>query len=62
MGQLARIAKGRLPIIGAGGINDGPSAAAMLSAGAALVQVYTGLIYRGPELVREIAEMAAGRE
>jgi dihydroorotate dehydrogenase len=54
VGQLAGMAKGRLPIIGAGGINDGPSAAAMLSAGAALVQVYTGLVYQGPFLVRSI--------
>ncbi len=51
-----------IPIIGVGGINCAQDAADKLDAGAALVQVYTGLIYRGPELVREIAEMAAGRD
>ena len=52
--RLAHITEGRLSIIGAGGINDGPSAAAMLSTGAALIQVYTGLVYEGPFLVRTI--------
>jgi dihydroorotate dehydrogenase len=37
-------------VIGCGGIDDGPSARAMLSAGANLIQVYTGLVYRGPFL------------
>lgn len=52
--RLAGVVDGRLPIIGVGGINDGPSAAAMLSSGAALIQVYTGLVYQGPFLVRSI--------
>jgi dihydroorotate dehydrogenase len=52
--HLAREVDGRLPIVGVGGIDDGPSAAAMLSVGAALIQVYTGLVYRGPYLVRSI--------
>lgn len=43
-----------MPIIGAGGIHDATSAAAMLSAGASLIQIYTGLIYRGPALLRDI--------
>ncbi|MGB1683406.1 MAG: quinone-dependent dihydroorotate dehydrogenase [Arenicellales bacterium] len=42
------------PIIGAGGIDDADSAIAMLDAGANLIQIYTGLIYRGPSLLREI--------
>lgn len=42
------------PIIGVGGIDDADSANAMLSAGANLLQVYTGLIYRGPTLLRSI--------
>jgi len=41
------------PIIGAGGILKGEHARAMMDAGAHAVQLYTGLIYRGPELVRE---------
>ena len=51
-----------IPVIGVGGILSAENAAEKLDAGAALVQVYTGLIYRGPQLIREIAEMAAARE
>ncbi|MFO7993180.1 MAG: quinone-dependent dihydroorotate dehydrogenase [Marinobacter sp.] len=45
-----------LPIIGVGGITDGNSAAEKIRAGAKLVQVYTGFIYRGPALIRESVE------
>jgi dihydroorotate dehydrogenase len=51
---IAQRTQGRLPIIGVGGIDSPESAAAMLEAGAHLVQVYTGLIYQGPGLVKEI--------
>lgn len=51
--QLARALAGELPIIAAGGILDGRNARAKLDAGAALVQLYSGLVYRGPGLVRE---------
>ncbi len=47
---------GRLPIIGVGGIMNPEDAKIMLDNGAALIQVYTGLIYAGPGLVREIVE------
>ena len=47
---------GELPVIAAGGVTDGARATAKLEAGAALVQVYSGLIYRGPDLVRECAQ------
>ncbi|MDM8357921.1 quinone-dependent dihydroorotate dehydrogenase [Pandoraea communis] len=47
---------GALPIIGVGGILSGADARAKLDAGASLVQVYSGLIYRGPELVRECVQ------
>ena len=43
------------PIIGVGGILSGADALAKLQAGADVVQIYTGLIYRGPALVREVA-------
>ena len=43
------------PIIGAGGVMSGADACAKIDAGATLVQVYTGLVYRGPALVRECA-------
>lgn len=45
-----------LPIIGVGGIMDGESAAEKIRAGAKLVQIYTGFIYRGPELIKEAVE------
>ena len=45
-----------LPIIGVGGIMDGETAMAKMKLGASLVQVYTGLIYAGPGLVRECAQ------
>jgi dihydroorotate dehydrogenase len=51
--KLAARLNGALPIIGAGGILSGADACAKRDAGASLVQVYTGLIYRGPALVRE---------
>jgi dihydroorotate dehydrogenase len=44
-----------IPIIGVGGIFSGKDAVAKIEAGASLVQVYSGLIYRGPALVRECA-------
>ncbi|MBN9096361.1 dihydroorotate dehydrogenase (quinone), partial [Pandoraea pnomenusa] len=53
---LAAELGGALPIIGVGGILSGADARAKLDAGASLVQVYSGLIYRGPELVRECVE------
>ncbi|HRJ53581.1 MAG TPA: quinone-dependent dihydroorotate dehydrogenase [Candidatus Thiothrix moscowensis] len=46
----------QIPIIGVGGILSGQDAQAKLDAGASLVQVYSGFIYRGPELVRECVE------
>jgi dihydroorotate dehydrogenase len=45
----------RVPIVGVGGVLSGADACAKLDAGADLVQVYTGLIYRGPGLVSECA-------
>ncbi|AJE99554.1 quinone-dependent dihydroorotate dehydrogenase [Pandoraea apista] len=53
---LATELGGALPIIGVGGILSGADAKAKLDAGASLVQVYSGLIYRGPELVRECVQ------
>ncbi|QIL89342.1 quinone-dependent dihydroorotate dehydrogenase [Microbulbifer sp. SH-1] len=57
--------KGEIPIIGVGGIFDGESAADKIRAGATAVQIYSGFIYRGPEVIREaaaaIAELHKGR-
>ena len=48
--------KGRVPIIGCGGVVDAASAQAKIAAGASLLQCYTGLLYRGPGLLGEVAE------
>ena len=53
--QLAAALQGQLPIIGVGGIMKGEDAAEKIQAGAALVQVYSGLIYRGTDLIAECA-------
>ena len=53
--QLATALQGALPIIGVGGIMRGEDAAEKIQAGAALVQVYSGLVYRGTDLIAECA-------
>ncbi len=53
--QLRAALGSAFPVIGVGGIMSGDDAVAKLRAGADLVQIYTGLIYRGPALVGEIA-------
>jgi dihydroorotate dehydrogenase len=52
---LAAELGGEVPLIGAGGIMSGADAAEKFARGAALVQLYTGLIYRGPALIAECA-------
>lgn len=59
---LADELAGRLPIIGVGGIFSGADAAAKIAAGASLVQLYSGFIYRGPELVRECVDAIAAAQ
>lgn len=54
--RLLRAQLPTLPIIGVGGIDSGDAASAKIAAGADLVQLYSGLIYQGPGLVRECAE------
>ncbi len=49
----------KVPIIGVGGIVSGADAAAKIAAGARLVQLYTGFIYRGPDLIAEVADAIA---
>jgi dihydroorotate dehydrogenase len=53
---LTQALKGEIPIIAAGGVTSGAQARAKLAAGASLVQIYSGLIYRGPVLVKECIE------
>jgi dihydroorotate dehydrogenase len=56
---LAAELAGALPIIGVGGIMSGADAREKIAAGATLVQLYTGLIYKGPDLVAEVANALA---
>jgi dihydroorotate dehydrogenase len=56
---LAAELKGAIPIIAAGGITEGRHAAEKIEAGASLVQVYSGFIYRGPALIRESVDAIA---
>ena len=57
--KLAAALAGEVPIVGVGGIMQGSDAAAKIEAGASLVQIYTGFIYSGPELIAEAATAAA---
>ena len=57
--RLAQALDGALPVIGVGGILSGTDAKEKIEAGAKLVQIYTGLIYRGPELVAECGHALA---
>ncbi len=51
--KLAAALAGEVPIIAVGGVTDGAKAKAKLAAGAQLVQVYSGLVYHGPGLVKD---------
>ncbi len=59
---IARATSGRLPIVGVGGIEDVETAAEKLDAGATLVQIYTGMIYRGAGLAAALAHGLADRQ
>ena len=50
---FANTLQGQIPLIGVGGILDGQQAQAKIEAGASLVQIYSGLIYRGPDLIHD---------
>lgn len=62
IGYIARATAGRLPLIGVGGITDVAGAAEKLDAGATLVQVYTGMIYRGPFFAAALGQGLAARQ
>jgi len=53
---MAQRLGGKIPVIGVGGILTGADAAAKIKAGARLVQFYSGMVYRGPELIGECVE------
>lgn len=54
--QLSQRLQGSVPIIGVGGILSGADAVEKIAAGASLVQVYSGLIYKGPKLIHDICK------
>jgi dihydroorotate dehydrogenase len=49
-----KLNKGKIPIIGVGGIDNGQSAFEKITAGASVVQLYTGMVYKGPGIVKDI--------
>lgn len=59
--KLAAALAGEVPIIAAGGVTDGAKAKAKLDTGAQLVQIYSGLVYRGPGLVKECVAATRAR-
>ncbi|GAB5561156.1 MAG: quinone-dependent dihydroorotate dehydrogenase [Synoicihabitans sp.] len=59
---ISRSTSGKLPIIGVGGITDPAGAGEKLNAGATLVQVYSGMIYRGPFFAAALAKGLADRQ
>jgi dihydroorotate dehydrogenase len=59
--DLVALLQGEIPVIGVGGIMSGADAAEKFAAGAALVQIYTGMIYRGPALIADCVRAAARR-
>jgi dihydroorotate dehydrogenase len=56
LAQIVKKVGGRIPVVGVGGIMNPDDAKRKLDLGAALVQVYTGMIYAGPGLVKEIVK------
>ncbi len=54
--QLSKQLQGALPIIGVGGISSGADAVEKIAAGASLVQIYSGLIYKGPALITDVCK------
>ena len=56
LAAFAKVLNGRIPLIGVGGILSGADAVAKQKAGASLVQVYSGLIYTGPTLVKDCVD------
>jgi len=54
--KLHMLLEDKIPIIGCGGISSAEDAQEKMAAGASLIQIYTGLIYQGPKLIREISK------
>jgi dihydroorotate dehydrogenase len=61
LAQMYRLTKGKLPLVGTGGVANGEDAYAKILAGASLVQVYSALVFGGPPLVGKIKRELAAR-
>ncbi len=59
--EVRAVTEGAVPIVACGGVSSAEDAVACLRAGATAVQVYTGLVYEGPRLVRELTSGIAER-
>jgi dihydroorotate dehydrogenase len=60
LAEMHRLTRGRLPLIGVGGIASAADAYAKIRAGASLVQLYSALVFAGPDLVSRIKSGLAG--
>jgi dihydroorotate dehydrogenase len=56
LARVYRLTEGKLPLIGAGGIDSDESALLKIEAGASLLQLYTGLVFEGPSLIARIKQ------
>jgi dihydroorotate dehydrogenase len=56
LARVYRLTGGKLPLIGVGGIDSGEAALAKIEAGASLLQLYTGLVFEGPDLIGRIKQ------
>ena len=54
--KFYRLIKNRIPIIGVGGVDSGESALEKIFYGATAVQLYTGMVYKGPTIVKQIKQ------
>ncbi len=61
LAKVYQLTEGRIPLIGIGGIDSGETALAKIEAGASLLQLYTGLVYEGLELIARIKAHLAGQ-
>jgi dihydroorotate dehydrogenase len=54
LARVYQLTQGRLKLVGVGGIDGGDAALAKIEAGASLIQLYTGLVFEGPDLIGRI--------
>ena len=54
--RLYKLTNGQIPLIGVGGIGNGRECYEKIKAGASLVQLYTALIYKGPQIIAKIKQ------